>query len=349
RWSLARAGGVVAVIVGVVLVAASQFRADAGGRGAVQVLGRSESATLTPLPTTTTTTLAPVAPLTGITLDSPPQRPALAVKIENSSAVLGYQAGLEVADIVYEEMVEGGITRFVAVFHSTDPATVGPVRSVRPMDPPIVGPLGGLFAYSGGAPAFVAAVQDAPVQSVAQGQLASAYQRVRRPAAPHNLFANAAELWAAADADHSAAPRPLFTYSPPAPTSPGTAVSRAVIAYPSSKAEYAWDPDSGTWLRSQGGKPHVAASGTRLSATNVIIQHVQVSPAPSNRFVPESQVVGEGEAWALVGGTLVHGRWSKASLAAPTVYVDDAGQTIALAPGRTWVQLLPADRPVEIG
>ncbi|MGH9285182.1 MAG: DUF3048 C-terminal domain-containing protein, partial [Acidimicrobiales bacterium] len=56
-----------------------------------------------------------------------------------------------------------------------------------------------------------------------------------------------------------------------------------------------------------------------------------------------------GEAWALVGGTLVHGRWSKASLAAPTVYVDDAGQTIALAPGRTWVQLLPADRPVEIG
>ena len=82
------------------------------------------------------------------------RRPALAVKIENSVDARP-QSGLNAADVVWEEVVEGGITRFVAVYHSTLPPEIGPIRSVRPMDAAIAGPLHGLFAFSGGQGPFV--------------------------------------------------------------------------------------------------------------------------------------------------------------------------------------------------
>ena len=88
-------------------------------------------------------------PLTGVAVEAPPQRPALAVKVENSVAARP-QSGLNAADVVWEEVVEGGITRFVAVYHSNLPPDIGPIRSVRPMDAAIAGPLHGLFAFSGG-------------------------------------------------------------------------------------------------------------------------------------------------------------------------------------------------------
>ena len=93
-------------------------------------------------------------PLTGVETTDIVQRPALAVKIENSSESRP-QSGLNSADLVWEEVVEGGITRFVAVYHSTLPPEIGPIRSVRPMDAGIAAPLGGLFAFAGGQPDFV--------------------------------------------------------------------------------------------------------------------------------------------------------------------------------------------------
>lgn len=106
-----------------------------------------------PAEVTTSTTLAPFAPLTGLPLTDQARlgRPALVVKIENAPASRP-QSGLDAADVVYEEIVEGGITRFLAVFHSADAEPIGPVRSLRPSDPDIIAPFGGLFAYSGGIP-----------------------------------------------------------------------------------------------------------------------------------------------------------------------------------------------------
>src|SRR3954447_25443220 len=98
-------------------------------------------------------------PLTGVPVDAVPSRPALAVKIENSIDARP-QTGLNAADIVWEEVVEGGITRFVAVYHSTLPEEIGPVRSVRPMDPAVAAPLHGLLAFSGGVQAYVDAARN---------------------------------------------------------------------------------------------------------------------------------------------------------------------------------------------
>src|SRR6185436_2618407 len=123
----------------------------------------TKSATTTRPPTTTTiaatTTVppstappVPIATLTGLPDPSGEShtRPALSVKVENTPDARP-QTGIDQADVVYEEEVEGNITRFLAIFNSTAPETIGPVRSVRLQDPDIIWPIHGIFAYSGGA------------------------------------------------------------------------------------------------------------------------------------------------------------------------------------------------------
>src|SRR5690625_2391460 len=106
----------------------------------------SPTPTPTPEPTTVEPTPEPTPeptwPLTGMPADDEAEHPAVAVKVENT-VMARPQTGLEYADIVWEEMVEGGITRFNAVYHSQQPEVVGPIRSLRPMDVGISLPLGG--------------------------------------------------------------------------------------------------------------------------------------------------------------------------------------------------------------
>lgn len=137
------------------------------------------------------------------------RRAALAVKIENTPDARP-QAGLDTADVVYEEQVEGGITRFWAVFNSVSPGDVGPIRSVRAMDPNIVAPLGGIAAFSGGTLPNETRIRQAPVTWVDQTNAGPAYYRTPTRAAPHNLYAHTAFLWERPA--RPVPPPPLFHY-----------------------------------------------------------------------------------------------------------------------------------------
>src|SRR5207302_7538781 len=123
-------------------------------------------------------------------------RPALVVKIENVAEARP-QAGIDAADLVYEEVVEAGLSRFLVVFQSHDADPLGPVRSIRPSDPDIMKPLNPLFAYSGGTAKFInmlhaAGIVDLGVDSAAGG----AYYRRGARAAPHNLYASTQRRYA---------------------------------------------------------------------------------------------------------------------------------------------------------
>ena len=180
-WHL---GGIAAVAATVALAAS----ACGGGSGAA-----TPKRTTTTTAATTTTVAVPIAPLTGLPDPSGASltRPALSVKVENTADARP-QAGIDQADVVYEEVVEGNITRFVAIFNSAVPDVIGPVRSVRAEDPDIVWPLGGIFAYSGGAQVNVDAINAAPVHAVDEDAAGSAMVR-NEPSqpprdAPHNLY-----------------------------------------------------------------------------------------------------------------------------------------------------------------
>ena len=273
----------------------------------------------------------------------------LAVKIDNSDHGRP-QAGLEDADVVYEEEVEGGITRFIALFHSVDPNEVGPVRSVRPMDPQILSPLGGLFAFSGGIPAFVQAVRTSPVQPVSQDDVPRAYERKPGRRAPTNLFASSGDLW---DAARTSEPPPaLFGFLGEGEVFGGQPASGVTIRFSERAiARYTYDAASEGWLRETNGTPHVSESGARISADNVIVQRVTTRDTgftdPSHSPVIESVVVGEGEALCFSQGRMITGRWSKPAASAVTTYTDASGKPILLEPGRTWVHFVTTSGSVE--
>lgn len=292
-------------------------------------------------------TLPPIAPLTGLPLTDQTRlaRPALTVKIENAP-VSRPQSGLEAADVVFEEIVEGGITRFLAVFHSTDADLVGPVRSVRPSDPDIVAPFGGLFAYSGGIPPFIDALRKVPgITDVGVDVLDEGPDKpyTRRPgrAAPSNLYTSTPKLYARAPATGTQPPDRFAEFlGPDEPFAPAGATPATTLntTVGTTAVTFTYDPGSRTYRRNG----LVEGSGV-VAAANVIVQFTRYQDTDetdqSDTTVEKAVTVGSGDALIVSGGMAIRGRWSKPSAGAYTTYTDANGAPIRLTPGRTWVEL----------
>jgi hypothetical protein len=286
-----------------------------------------------------------VLPLTGAPGTS--DRPALVVKVENSAAARP-QSGLQAADIVVEELVEGGITRFAAMYQSRDPGTVGPVRSVRHVDVQIAAPTRGILAFSGGAKVVLAVVRTADLRLAQQGDRSGAFFRSSSRRAPHNLYLRAGRLWDASGPDHSAPPPAYLPFGADGslPAGAGTATTRADLRF-SAAARPSWTYDAAKdrWLRSESGRKAVESTGARLSADTVLVLRVKVGDAgyrdPAGNPVPETRFVGSGTAVLLNGGRAVEGTWSKASADAALVLRGRDGAALDVPAGRTWIELLP--------
>ncbi len=285
------------------------------------------------------------SPLTGLPGDAP-TRPALMVKIDNAPRARP-QVGLNQADVVFEEVVEGGITRFAAVFHSQDSDPVGPVRSARSTDIGVASALHRpLFAYSGANRVFEEQVHQAPLVDVGVKSAPDRYYREGSRRAPYNLFSHTPALFQLAPAD-AVAPPALFTYraagEPPTGASM-TSVERVSLQF-AATVDWEWDGALGAFWRIQDGRRHADAAGRGVAPANVVVQFVEYRDTglrdTSGAPVPEAQIIGEGDAWVVTGGGLIPARWSKPSADAVTRYVDGAGAEILLAPGRTWVELAP--------
>jgi hypothetical protein len=293
-----------------------------------------------------------IAPLTGLPVggsESDRDRPALFVKIENSPDARP-QTGLETADVVYEVVAEGGITRFAAVFQSTDPGAFGPVRSVRGQDPDLAGPLKGLVVFAGGIPDYVeqmrAVGQDLSTSS-ALGE-SPPFRRDSGKRAPHNLFGDAAGFWAMAESPYDSAPKPLFSYGD---LSAGGSPAGTVSIDFSPSAEVSWKWDGSAWRRSQGGRPFTVTGEGRIGPANVIVQFVDVRETgvtdPAGNPVPLTTLVSSGEAQIFRNGQVLRGTWSKDDRDSPTRFTV-GGEQVRLAPGSTWVELVPNGRSVDV-
>jgi hypothetical protein len=319
------------------------------GLGAVALLTACGAATPTPPPTPTysSTYLAPdpmaLAPLTGELVPvGSLSAPSLAAKIDNHVDARP-QFGIERADLVFEELVEGGLTRYVVVWHSDVPTEIGPVRSIRPMDPDIISPFGGIVAYSGGQQRFVAMMQATNVYNAIHGQADTAdlmYRVDGRPG-PHDVLVKAQELIGR----HLdlAAPTQQFSFAPDVASSSaareGTPTeSMAIVIGGASHPGWSWDAARGVWARSQDGAPDLDTAGVPYSAINVIVLRV---PVTVSQQIPKTELLGSGEAWISSAGRTIHATWSKGSRTDSIRLVDDTGTVIRLAPGNSWIELVP--------
>jgi hypothetical protein len=345
-------------------VAALVVAACSGGSKAAEpsTTATTPASTTTTSTSTTSTTVAPTtttAPvaryaLTGLPVDNPAtqNRPALVIKIDNHPEARP-QTGLNQADVVYEEMVEG-ITRFFAVFQSTDSTPVGPVRSARTTDVNIVAALSKpLFAWSGGNPTVQRQIGAADLTDVGfnVADKTGGYHRDNRTKAKgveHTLYADTPSLFALAPAGQGA-PAPLFTFRPDGTPSPvGDPTAGVKLHLDGTQAQFAWDPATGTWLRDENGSPHQDYDGVQIAPANVIVQFVSYVGVPGVGQSQQAVTVGEGEAWILTDGKLVKGKWTRPDPKQPAVYTDANGTPVNLTPGRTWIELPQPGDAVEI-
>lgn len=315
--------------------------------------GDGSGTTAKPVPTT----VAPrPAPLTGLILadGTVADRPAVVVKVDNGPAARP-QAGLDKADVVIEEKVEGAITRLLVVFHSEDAELVGPVRSVRSTDAPIVSAFGGVFAFAGGIPAFVALANSAPVTVISEQSQPEAFKLRADKRRPFKTYASSERLRGLAG-DRAKPPPRLFEFLAAGeafnPAGALPAVNATVVFGGVTRSAWDYDPASSQWRRSTNGTPHLVEGGAQLSFTNVVIQRTAYQGTrftdTSGSKVDEAVVVGSGDAVILSGGKQVAAKWSKPSATAVTTYTDSAGAPIRLAPGRTWISMPPTAAPITV-
>lgn len=270
--------------------------------------------------------------------DAAEPRPIVGVKIENSREARPW-VGLAQADVVFVEMVEGGLTRFHAIYNSSYPDEVGPVRSLRPMDAAILGPWGGTLLASGGQQIYIDRIESvADVRTFDAGD--SGFSRESGRRAPHNVMFTLADEAPGFDSPETVPP--LAEYGIPS-SEGGQTADTIRLDYPQSVGEWEWSGE--VWQRSDDGSASEEVDGTRIEAANVVVLEVEVRDSglldAAGSPVPETILEGSGSLHLFADGQMVEGEWSKLGDADPFVLTDADGEPLVLAPGRTWVELLP--------
>ncbi|MCU1501534.1 MAG: hypothetical protein JWM12_888 [Ilumatobacteraceae bacterium] len=292
---------------------------------------------------TTTVAAVPVMPLTGKPITDPAAaaRQAIVVKVDNHPDARP-QSGLGVADLVYEENVEQ-LTRFAAVFQTTVPDPVGPVRSGRTQDVLLLGSLNKpMFAWSGGNARVTAAIEgsDFFVVRVDANQFSKAAgtYRAKGRAAPHNLYTTGSGLLSLSPAGSEPPPQ-QFQYLAAGATAPGDPSAGVQLAMDGVNVKWTYDAASNGYLRFQDGQPHKDQEHGQINAANVVVLTVDYQPSPADGRSPEAQTIGSGAVDVYTGGKIVSGTWTRADRLAPFTLTDASGKPILLTPGSTWVEL----------
>ena len=304
--------------------------------------------------TTTSTTIPadPVMPLTGLPIADPALagRPALVVKIDNHAEARP-QSGLNQADIVFEENVEK-LTRFAAVFQTTAPDPVGPIRSGREQDVELLGSLNKpIFAWSGGNPGVTAVINgsDFVVANVqTNARQASQSYRSRDRGVPHNLYAQGSGLFTMTPA-FAGPPPQQFAYLKGGAAAAGNSSAGVEVKMDGVNVSWKFDPGSGSYLRFQGGKAHNDAALGQVNASNVVVLVVDYVQSAIYAPSPIAQGLGTGEVYLFTSGKVVHGKWTRDDRLKPFTFTADDGNPMLLTPGRTWVELARVDSTTPLG
>lgn len=282
------------------------------------------------------------------TREATARRP-IVVQIDNAPGALP-QAGLAQADMVYEYMAEGDITRFSAIFLCRDAEVVGPVRSARLVDLELSPEYGALLADSGASDGVTERLDSQPdIPNISEAIYPAAYYRVFDRIAPHNLMTSTERIRRTAAAAgfpvDTTIPSLLFKEDNPRPD-----IQSLELIYSSWVDDlYRYDPSSNSWRRFLNGQPHEDAStGEQLAVKNVIVQYVDIDESDIIEDANgvrglEFRLTGKGRAQIYQDGTMIDCFWQRDGRDSLTYYVDAAGQLVPLNRGLTFVQLVPQD------
>ena len=271
--------------------------------------------------------------------------PILVVKIDDTYSARP-QIGLEDADLVYIEQVEGGLTRLAAIFSSVIPANIGPVRSARISDIDILAQYGKvIFAYSGAQRAMLTVISNSNLWDYgAQRQSPTIYTRDANRSAPYDMVLRSDLLLEKAKSDQRdiAISRSVGWSFGDAPEG-GVAIDSVSLRWPASKYEATWSKTEKRWLLSNAGVADLAASGKQLGATTFVIQKVVMSDSiyrgSDGSYTPLSETVGTGTGYILRDGRSFKANWRRPTAESGTTWSLADGSEINFAAGSIWVAL----------
>ncbi|MFE9764101.1 DUF3048 domain-containing protein [Streptomyces sp. NPDC005808] len=262
----------------------------------------------------------------------------LAVKIDNVRAARP-QTGLEAADIVYAEQVEGGLSRLMAVYASKLPKVVGPVRSARESDLELLRQFDDpTLAFSGAQHKLLPLIDQAPLHAYPPGETSGdAYYRGTGKAAPHNLFLRPQRLTRTAPG--TAALTTGFHFgAAPAGGSPQTSQT---VRFPAARFTFTWSASRERWLVDMDGTPTVTTDGKTVAPATVVVQYVKVRESKYHDVLgnntPYTETVGSGTAKVLREGRAFNVNWSRPRATDGTEFTTADGAPMNFAKGQVWV------------
>ncbi|MGZ5400475.1 MAG: DUF3048 domain-containing protein [Nocardioides sp.] len=278
-------------------------------------------------------------PLTGLDVKggdtSAQTHPVMVTKIDNTSSSAP-QLGLGSADLVVEELVEGGMTRLAVFFYSDIPGKVGPVRSMRASDIGIVSPVDAQVVTSGAAPVTINRVSQAGITFFGEG--AAGFSRATDRSSPYNLMANLSTLLEAQKEAEEARPHDYLPWGDAGDLPKGKKATTIAAGF---------GGHTTNWVFRDGGYVNentYAADGDEFPTDTVLVLRVQVGDAgykdPAGNPVPETKLEGKGNAFLFHGGKVVAGTWEKSGLGDPLSLSTKNGKLVVPA-GHTWIELVP--------
>ncbi|WP_229055097.1 DUF3048 domain-containing protein [Aeromicrobium sp. Leaf350] len=292
------------------------------------------------------TTVTQVSPLTGQEFagGAPPTNPVFVVKVENSKSG-SPQYGVNQADLVVEEMVEGGITRLAALYYSTLPSKIGHVRSLRGTDAGIAAPVAAHVVASGGAGPAYSVINAAGLTTYTEDNNAPGFSTDSAKKRPYNRLLDLTAV--ASQASATTIPGPYFQFTPAgeAPAAPAGArpVTSGSVTFSSSHTT-SFGLVEGGWARTNG----FAAPGEEFVANNLVVIYAPERDAgykdPAGNRVPETIFEGSGSGLVVIGGQAVDVTWTKPSLGSTVTFADSAGNPVTIPAGKTWIELVSQDR-----
>ncbi|GAA2570227.1 MULTISPECIES: DUF3048 domain-containing protein [Streptomyces] len=263
--------------------------------------------------------------------------PVLAVKIDNAPAARPH-TGVDAADVVYVEQVEGGLSRLMAVYATRLPESVGPVRSARESDLELLRQFDRpVLAFSGAQGKLLPLIDRAPLEGVTPESSPGVYARGTDRPAPHNLYLRPERLMDGPPG--RAALTTGFRFGrPPAGGEPEDALT---VRYPATRFTFTWSDADGRWPVSMDGVPATTAGGDRLAPATVVVQYVTVRRSGYRDFLgnntPYTETVGSGEATVLREGRAYEARWNRPTAEDGTSFTTGDGERMTFAPGQVWV------------
>lgn len=261
----------------------------------------------------------------------------LAVKIDNARAARP-QTGLNAADIVYAEQVEGGLSRLMAVYATKLPKAVGPVRSARESDLELLRQFERpTLAFSGAQRKLLPLIEKAPLEARTPGDAPDAYYRGAGEQAPHNLYLRPDRLLDSAPGADALTTGFRYGQAP----SGGERETSRTVRFPAARFTFTWSAERGRWLLSTDGTPTVTTDGQRVAPATVVVQYVKVRGSAYHDVLgntsPYTETVGSGRAEVLRGGRSYEVRWEREKATEGTDFTTADGTPVNFARGQVWV------------